>query len=395
MHKRRLFLKGLGAGASYFASSILFCNCCNAQEISINRSVSPKWDTGGVDAGNDPTLSHRHPLAGTKRKPFKYQSKVVKVIDTHAHCFFPDAVALAGKGVSVNAAVKGGPEHYIPSSASEVINRRIENMDAKGVDMEVLSINTFWYSKELELAKEICRINNTNLADLCQAYPTRFAAFGSIATQYPELAVEQLTELMKNPCFKGVAIQANVAGVEHSDAKFHPIWAKAEELGAVLFIHPQSTPQLAQRFKGNGWMSNVIGNPLDTTIALQHLIYEGVLDKFPSLKILAAHGGGFLPANAPRMDHSCFVSPSNCNPNIVLKKTPSEYLKQIYFDSLVFTPENLKHLVNQVGASQVVVGTDSPIPWEEFPVDHILKTNLTDAQRAAILGFNAANLLRI
>ena len=157
----------------------------------------------------------------------------------------------------------------------------------------------------------------------------------------------------------------------------------------------QSTPQLAQRLKGNGWISNVIGNPLDTTIALQHLIYEGILDKFPTLKILAAHGGGFLPANAPRMDHSCFVSPGSCNPNIVLKKTPSEYLKQIYFDSLVFTPENLMHLVNQVGASQVVVGTDSPIPWEEFPVDHVLKTSITNAQRAAILGFNAAKLLRI
>ena len=391
MTSRRLFMKGLGLGAS----SIYFCNCCTAEELPNVSSAAAGWDKGGKDLANEPSLSHRHPLAGTKRKPFMYQGKAVKVIDTHAHCFFPEAVALGGTGTVVNGAVKGGPEHYIPVSATEVIKRRIENMDAKGVDMEVLSVNTFWYSKDIELAKEICRINNDNLAELCKAYPTRFAAFGSIATQFPELAVQQLVEIMKNPAFKGAAIQANVAGVEHSDPRFYPIWAKAEELGAVLFIHPQSTPQLASRFKGNGWVSNVIGNPLDTTIALQHLIYEGVFDKFPNLKVLAAHGGGFLGSYAPRMDHSCFVSPSNCNPNIVLKKKPTEYLNQIFFDSLVFTPEALRHLVAQVGSSQVVVGTDSPIPWEEFPVDHVLKTPLTEAQKAAILGFNAAKLLKL
>ena len=101
--------------------------------------------------------------------------------------------------------------------------------------------------------------------------------------------------------------------------------AKAEELGVTLFIHPQSTPQLAERFKGNGWLSNTIGNPLDTTIALEKLIYEGVFDKLPKLKILAAHGGGYLGSYAPRMDRSCFVSPQNCDPNIVLLKKPTEY----------------------------------------------------------------------
>lgn len=392
MTSRRLFLRGLGGLTT---SGIYFCNCCNADEIPSLVPVGGNWDKGGQDLGNDPTLSYRHPLAGTKRKPFFYNGKRIKVIDTHAHCFFPEAVLLAGTGSYVNGAVKGGPEHYILASAKDIIQRRIENMDAKGVDMEVLSVNTFWYSKDKELAVEICRINNSNLAELCEAYPNRFAAFGSIATQYPEIAVKQLTEIMKNPVFKGVAIQANVAGVEHSDPRFHPVWAKAEELGAVLFIHPQGTPQLAQRFKGNGWISNVIGNPLDTTIALQHLIYEGILDKFPDLKVLAAHGGGFLGSYAARMDHSCFVSPSNCNSNISLKKKPTDYLSQIFFDSLVFTPEGLRHLVAQVGSQQIVVGTDSPIPWEDFPVDHVLKTPISDAQKAAILGGNAAKLLRI
>ena len=195
---------------------------------------------------------------------------------------------------------------------------------------------------------------------------------------------------------RGAAIGSNLLGEDFSDPKFHPVWAKAEELGAVLFIHPISPPQLAARFKGNGWLSNTIGNPLDTTIALQHLIFEGVFDKMPGLKVLAAHGGGYLPSYAPRSDHACFVSPGNCNPAIVLKKKPTEYLNQIFFDALVFTPEALRHLVAQVGASQVVIGTDHPIPWEENPVDHIVGTvSLTEAQRASILGGNAAKLFNI
>jgi predicted TIM-barrel fold metal-dependent hydrolase len=164
----------------------------------------------------------------------------------------------------------------------------------------------------------------------------------------------------------------------------------------VLFIHPQSTPELAKRFKGNGWLSNTIGNPLDTTLALQHLIFEGTLDRFPGLKILAAHGGGYLGSYAPRSDHACFVSPQNCDPAIKLAKKPTEYLNQLHFDSLVFTPEALRHLVAEVGASQVMIGTDHPIPWEEHPVDVIFATaTLGDDDRTAILGGNAARLLGI
>ena len=125
----------------------------------------------------------------------------------------------------------------------------------------------------------------------------------------------------------GKAIEAIgdiVAGVEFSDPKFHPVWAKAEELGVPLFIHPLSTPELAKRFAGNGWLSNTIGNPLSTTIALSHLIFEGTFDRFPGLKVIAAHGGGYLPSYAMRGDRACFVSPSNCDPSIQLKKKPSE-----------------------------------------------------------------------
>ncbi|MEI7530849.1 MAG: amidohydrolase family protein [Betaproteobacteria bacterium] len=387
MGSRRLFMKKVAA------TGITFCSCCI---LDAKAQYAPgKNDPALKDAGNDKSLSHRHPLAGTKHKPVIINGRRIPVIDTHAHCFFPEAIALLPANANLNAAVKGGPNHYIPVSDDAALKSRIENMDAKGVDMEVLSINNFWYTMDRETATKVCEINNRNLAQVCAAYPKRFSAFACIATQFPDLAIQQLEEAMKNPCFKGATIQANVAGVEHADPRFHPIWAKVEELGATLFIHPQGTPPLAARLKGNGWMTNTIGNPLDTTIALQHLIYEGVFDKFPNLKVIAAHGGGFLGSYAPRMDHSCFISPANCNPDIVLKKKPTEYLNQIFFDALVFTPEALRHLVAQVGASQVVVGTDSPIPWEEYPIEHVMSTPLTNAQKAAILGDNASKLLKI
>ncbi len=183
------------------------------------------------------------------------------------------------------------------------------------------------------------------------AQPERFAAFASITLQYPDLAVQQLDGAVRKQGLRGAAINASVLGESFAQPRFDPVWAKVEELGAVLFVHPQSTPELAKRFAGNGWVSNLIGNPLDTTLALQHLIFEGTLDRFPGLKLLAAHGGGYLGSYAPRSDHACFISPQNCNPAIVLKKQPTEYLNQLYLDSLVFTPEGLRHLAAQVGAS--------------------------------------------
>ena len=212
---------------------------------------------------------------------------------------------------------KGAQEHFI------AIEKRLKGMDAMAIDMEVLSINPFWYRKDRDIAAQIVKVQNEKLAELCASRPDRFAAFASLTLQYPDLAVQQLETAIKKQGLSGAAIGGSVLGEDFSDPKFHPVWAKAEELGAVLFIHPQSTPELATRFKGNGWLSNTIGNPLDTTIALQHLIFEGTLDNFPGLKIIAAHGGGYLGSYAPRSDHACFVSPQNCNPNIKLKKKPS------------------------------------------------------------------------
>ena len=224
-----------------------------------------------------------------------------------------------------------------------------------------------------DVAEALIKLQNEKLAELCAAQPDRFVAFASVALQYPDLAAEQLDDAVKKLGLRGAAIGGSVNGEELADPKFHPFWKKAEELGCLVFIHPQATPDLEKRLKGNGGLINVIGNPLETTIALSHLIFEGTLDRFPGLKICAAHGGGYLPSYAARSDPGCPTFPDRCNA-VILKKKPTEYLRQLYFDSLIFTPEALRHLVGQVGASQIVIGTDYPFPWTKTSVDHILDT---------------------
>ena len=287
--------------------------------------------------------------------------------------------------------VKGVPEHFL--QIEQQLAARLAAMDRLGIDLQVLSINPFWYRKDRDTAQAICRMHNEALAELCARAPTRLAAFASLPMQFPDLAVTMLDMRCASSGSKARP-SAATCRARFCHPEFHPVLAKAQELGVMLFIHPQPTPELHARFKGNGWLANVIGNPLDTTIALEKLIFEGVFDAMPELKVLAAHGGGFLGSYAPRMDRACFVSPQNCNPDIVLKKRPTQYLRQIYFDSLVFTGEALRHLAAEVGAGQIMIGTDHPIPWVEDPVGHVMATpELDDDDRLAILGGNAIRVL--
>src|SRR5436309_2260607 len=320
-----------------------------------------------------------------RRRQVVVGGRRVKVIDVHAHCVIPEAYALLGLKVD---------DHRGPG-IGEVGPRRMREMDAQGIDMEALSINPQWYRAERDVVAQVVKIQNERLAEFCGKYPDRFVAFASVALQYPDLAVQQLVEGVKKLGLRGAAVGASVAGEEFSDPKFHPFWAKAEELGVLIFIHPQSTPDLAKRFKGNGWLANTIGNPLDTTIALSHLIFEGTLDRFPGLKICSAHGGGYLPSYAPRSDNSLRVAP-DMDTGIKLKKKPTEYLKTMYYDTLVFTSEALRHLAAEVGVSQLVVGTDHPIPWQDKSIDHILNApGFSDADRRPMVGDTAAKLLKI
>jgi aminocarboxymuconate-semialdehyde decarboxylase len=318
----------------------------------------------------------------------------VRTVDVHAHCAVPQALALLGLKL-------GGPTLRPELDTASQASVRLKAMDEQGIDVEALSINPNWYKADRDLARQVVALQNEKLAEACAAHPERFVAFATVALQHPELAAEQLEEGVKKYGLRGAAIGGSVNGEEISDPKFHPFWAKAEQLGVVVFIHPQGTgapTELQGRFKGNGYLANVIGNPLETTIALSHLIFEGTLDRFPGLKICAAHAGGFLPSYSGRSDFGCPTRPDLCpgGTHGPLKKTPSEYLKQLYYDTMVFNPEGVRHLVAEVGASQLVVGTDFPYPWTTTAVDLIQQTpGLSDAERTAILGGNAARLLGI
>jgi aminocarboxymuconate-semialdehyde decarboxylase len=364
MATRRDFLK---AGATAAATGIVFCGCGLLHSAHAQQPARSKL-------------------------PVTIRGKRVKTIDVHAHCNFHEAGALLGAdGSRIQAGTNVGAQDTFID-----LQQRLATMDAQGVDMEILSINTFWYNRERDLAGQIVKLQNEKLAEFCAAHPDRFAAFASLTLQAPDLAVQELETAVKKQGLKGAAIGSSVNGVDFSDPKFHPVWAKAEELGVPLFIHPRGVPELGKRLSGNGWLDNAIGYPLDTTIALSHLIFEGTFDRFPGLKVIAAHGGGYLPAYADRSDHSCLVGPKGCNVDIKLKKQPSEYLKQIYFDTVIFTPEALRHLVAQVGASQVMLGSDCPFPWELKPVDHIFASkSLSDRERADILSHNAARLFKL
>jgi aminocarboxymuconate-semialdehyde decarboxylase len=332
-----------------------------------------------------PAGQPREALAAGRRREVVVGGHRVKTIDVHAHCVIPEAYALLGLKVS---------DHRGPG-IDEVGPRRIREMDAQGIDMEALSINPAWYRADRDVATKVISLQNERLAEFCAKYPDRFVAFASVALQFPDLAVQQLVEGVRKLGLRGAAVGASVAGAEFADPKFHPFWAKAEELGVLIFIHPQSTPDLARRLQGNGWLENTIGNPLDTTIALSHLIFEGTLDRFPGLKICSAHGGGYLPSYAPRSDNSLRVAPDK-DTGVKLKKKPTDYLRTMYYDTLVFTSEALRHLAAEVGASQLVIGTDHPIPWQDKSVDHILNTpGFTDAERRAMLGETAAKLLKV
>ena len=359
MSSRRNFLAG--------AAGIAFCGC------------------GLLDA------ARAQGQGGGRRQAVAVNGKRVKTIDVHAHCVFRDAVAeLGAEAAPPPATVRGNDETAIQ------LDQRLRAMDPQKVDMEVLSVNPYWYGKDRDLATRIVKINNEKMAEFCAANAERFAGFASLTLQQPDLAAQELETAMRRQGLKGAAIGGSVGGREFSDPAFHPVWAKAEELGAVLFIHPQGVPELNRRLAGNGWLGNAIGNPLDTTIALSHLIFEGTLDRFPGLKIIAAHGGGYLASYADRSDHACLVGPAGCDPNIRLKKKPTDYLKQIWFDSLVFTPEAIRHLQAQVGAAQIVLGSDYPYPWALKPVDHIMAcASLNDRQKAGVLGETAARLLKI
>jgi len=334
------------------------------------------------------------PASGPTRREVTIGGRRVRTVDVHAHCAVPAVL-----DVVKSTPLEGPARRQLEGNLGfPVAAARVSDMDKDGIDVQVLSINAFWYGADRDLARRMFDVQSQQLAEMCKAIPGRFLGYTPVSLQFPELAAEQLEHGMKQLGFVGAAIGGSVEGEEIAAPKFDPFWKRAEELQALVFIHPQTAPLstgITKRIQGSGALGNVIGNPLETSLALAHLIFEGTLDRFPNVKICAAHGGGFLPSYAARMDHGCSVFPDQCK-GPTLRKKPSEYLKQLYFDSLVFTSEALRHLVNEHGASQIMIGTDYAVPWVKGPVDHVLKTpGLSDAERIAILGGNAARLMKV
>jgi aminocarboxymuconate-semialdehyde decarboxylase len=367
MPNRREFLKYL-AGATM---GILFVDHVFADAARSPRAAGGK--TG-----------RRETVVGGRR---------VKTIDVHGHCFVPEIWELMKDFKEAQPFKQFLDEPLSHKLNVSTLEYRLQQMDEWGIDMQAVSIPPeYGYWADRDLARRIVQIQNKRIAELCAAHPDRFVGIGALAMQHPELAVEQMEEGVRKLGLRGFEIGGSVNGEELSASRFLPFWAKAEELGTLIFIHPAGFAEGEKRLQGKGRLDNLIGNPLETTLALSHLIFEGTLDRFPGLKILGAHGGGFLPSYSGRSDR-CFGDPQSCKTG---SKRPSEYLKQLYYDSLVFTNEGMRHLIAEVGTSQIVMGTDYPFGWESDVVGYILGVpGLTDDQKKAILFGNAARLLGI
>jgi aminocarboxymuconate-semialdehyde decarboxylase len=320
------------------------------------------------------------------RKEVYVGGRRMTVIDIHAHCLF-QAVAPIIQGTAMANANLGDFVTLSP--------RRIEQMDARGIDIAALSVNGFWwYAADRDRARQIVEVHDEGLAEWCGTYPDRFVALSSPALQYPELAAEQLDYAVNELGHRGASVLGHVEGEVPSSAKYDPFWAKCVELDVPVFMHPDNSRNLIQpgQLDGVGGLSNIVGNPLETTVFLTRMIFDGTLDRFPRLKLCAAHGGGYLPSYLGRTEVACARNNANC----VNEKNPSYYLRnQIVVDTMVFSEEGLRHLVAEVGASQVVYGSDMPYAWPDT-IDLIVDSpSLSDAQKEAILGGNLMRLLKI
>jgi aminocarboxymuconate-semialdehyde decarboxylase len=350
-------------------------------------------------AGGSGLLDARAALRQVGAKPGKRREVMiggrrVKTVDIHAHCFVPDVVELI-KNTPLAQAAKGN----LGNAALQLGNpQRLIDMDAQGIDYQAINVNAWGYNADVALARDLVALQNERISQYCAKHPDRFVGMATLALQHPELAAEQLEHAVKKLGMRGAAIGGSVEGVELSDRKFDPFWAKAQELGVVLFMHPQPAQGTTQnpRLQGKGGLGNTIGNPLETTVFLSHLIFEGTLDRFPGLKICAAHAGGYLASYSGRSDALCGRAGGNGDDCRALKKKPSEYFRrELLVDTMIFHEDGLRHLIAEAGVGQIMYGTDYPFDWP-VGVDFVLNAKfLSNADKEAIVGGNALKLLKI
>ncbi|MGY1812341.1 amidohydrolase family protein [Blastococcus sp. SYSU D00820] len=270
--------------------------------------------------------------------------------------------------------------------------RRLAQMDTSGVDVQAVSVTPvqYHYWAPRGLAEEIVAAVNEHIAGLAAARPDRLTGLATVSLQDPELAADQLRTAVGTLGLRGMAISTSAAGRDFSDRSFDPLWAAAEETGAFVFVHPWGC-SLEGRLT-EFYLGNVIGQPLETTLALSHMVFGGVFDRFPGLRVCGAHGGGYFPVYLGRADHAYEVRPESRT----MQRRPSEYLGSLYFDSLVYRPDGLQHLVDVAGAGHVLIGTDYPFDMGVTdPVTRLDRLALPPEDRAAIAGGTAAALLRL
>jgi aminocarboxymuconate-semialdehyde decarboxylase len=319
----------------------------------------------------------------------------MKVIDIHAHVLADDTIALLQKeapsiGLKLSALDAAcHPYRPFPRGGHD-LERRFRDMDAAEVDMQVVSNTpqTFLYSQEPQLTLATARLQNDQIVKLVAAHPGRFLGIATLPMQAPELAAAELARAMGKG-LRGAHIGSNINGRNLDDPALEPVWAKAAELGAFILIHPVGVAG-ADRLKSY-YLANLIGNPVDTTIAAASLVFGGVLERHPTLKICLSHGGGFTPYQAARWVHGWQV---RGEPKVNLKVSPEASIRRFYYDTILHAAAPLEFLVGAVGASHVLLGSDYPFDMGTLECARQVKAlKLAQADRDVILGGGAATLL--
>jgi aminocarboxymuconate-semialdehyde decarboxylase len=273
---------------------------------------------------------------------------------------------------------------------------RLAAMDRMGVDVQGLAtfVSEYFYWAPAGEAAASARTQNENLAAAVSAHPDRFVAMGAtVPLQDVDLAIDGMDHAVDELGFKGLQIGGTVDGHNLDEPRFRPFWAAVEAKGVPVILHPNGYPE-SHRF-GDYFLTNCIGNPLETMVAATRMIFSGLFEEHPGIKLVLLHGGGYLPFYCSRADHTWEVRPETRER--IPDRPPSDYMRMLYYDTMVFQPLYLRHLVDVVGADRVMLGTDFPFDMGETDPVALIDTTegLTSDERDGIKGGNAARLFQV